>query len=94
MIDVISKIDDEDSKEVDDWTKEQIHAGVADTMLATNELPQLYSIAPTEGVPFSIFRDRYSEEPLAYPGIFLGHKRPSNEERLVTVHYSDICKSE
>lgn len=41
----------------------------------------------------SIFRDRYSEE-LAYPGIFLGQKRSSNEERVVPVHYSDICKSE
>ena len=41
----------------------------------------------------SIFRDKYSEE-LAYPGIFLGQKRPENEQRLVDVHYSHICKSE
>lgn len=52
------------------------------------------SIAPGEGnVPLSIFRDRYSEE-LAYPGIFLGQKLSSNEERVVPVHYSAICKSE
>ena len=38
-------------------------------------------------VPLSIFRDNYSEE-LAYPGIFL-----SQDDRLVDVHYSDICKS-
>ena len=41
----------------------------------------------------SIFRDKYSEE-LAYPGIFLGQRRPENSERAVDVHYSDICKSE
>ena len=59
-----------------------------------NEQPQIYNIAPGEGsVPLSIFRDKYSEE-LAYPGIFLGQRRPGNEERLVDVHYSDICKSE
>ena len=40
----------------------------------------------------SIFRDKYSEQ-LAYPGIFLGQKRPENDGRLVDVHYSDICKS-
>ena len=38
-------------------------------------------------------RDKYSEE-LAYPGIFLGQKRPDNTNRLTSVHYSDICKSE
>ena len=43
--------------------------------------------------PISIFRDKYSEE-LAYPGIFLGQKRPDNTNRLTSVHYSDICKSE
>jgi hypothetical protein len=41
----------------------------------------------------SIFRDKYSEE-LAYPGIFLGQKRPDNTNRLTKVHYSEICKSE
>ena len=54
---------------------------------------QIYSIAPGKrSVPLSIFRDKYSEE-LAYPGIFLGQKRPENDDRLVDVHYSDICKS-
>ena len=52
------------------------------------------SVAPGEGnKPLSIFRDQYSEE-LAYPGIFLGQKQPENKDRLVSVHYSDICKSE
>ncbi len=41
----------------------------------------------------SVFRDQYSEE-MAYPGIFLGQKRPNEEQRLRSVHYSEICKSE
>ena len=87
---------------VDDWTEGDagIPEGVTDTMLSATDFlddskqAQIYNIAPGEGsVPLSIFRDKYSEE-LAYPGIFLGQKRPENEERLVDVHYSDICKSE
>ena len=86
----------------DDWTEvdAEIPAGVTDTMLTAtdflgdDERQQIYNIAPGEGsVPLSIFRDKYSEE-LAYPGIFLGQKRPENKQRLVDVHYSDICKSE
>ena len=66
----------------------------ATDFLEDSEQAQIYSIAPGEGsVPLSIFRDKFSEE-LAYPGIFLGQKRPENEERLVSVHYSDLCKSE
>lgn len=96
------EIDDDNSEQVDDWTEDdvEIPAGVTDTMLTANdfledsERPQTYSIALGEGsVPLSIFRDRYSEE-LAYPGIFLGQKRLSNEDRVVPVHYSDICQSE
>ena len=96
------EIDDDNSKQVDDWTEDdvEIPAGVTDTMLTANdfledsERPQIYSIAPGEtSVPLSIFRDGYPEE-LAYPGIFLGQKRSSNEERAVPVHYSDICKPE
>ena len=30
---------------------------------------------------------------LSYPGIFLGRKRPENDDRLVYIHSSDICKS-
>jgi len=66
----------------------------ATDFLEDSEREQIYSIAPGEGsTPLSIFRDKYSEE-LAYPGIFIGQKRPENEGRLVNVHYSDICKSE
>ena len=61
--------------------------------LEGSERAQIYNIAPGErSVPLSIFRDKYSEE-LAYQGIFLGQKRPENDDRLVNVHYSDICNS-
>ena len=91
-----------DNQTVDNWTENDTEtpAGVTDTMLTGTdffedcEQSQIYNIAPGEGnVPLSIFKDEYSEE-LAYPGIFLGQKRPKNEERLVKVQYSDICKSE
>ena len=97
------KTADKETSEVhDDWTEEDAEtpAGVTDTMLTATdflddtERQQIYNIAPGEGsVPLSIFRDKYSEE-LAYPGIFLGQRRPENKERVVDVHYSDICKSE
>ena len=90
-------------KQLDDgWTEvdAEIPAGITDTMLTATdfledgERAQIYSIAPGEGNrPLSLFRDTYSEE-LAYPGIYLGQKRPYNDKRLVNVHYSDICKSE
>ena len=90
-------------KQLDDgWTEvdAEIPAGITDTMLTAtdfledSERAQIYSIAPGEGnKPLSLFRDTYSEE-LAYPGIYLGQKRPENDKRLVNVHYSDICKSE
>ena len=41
----------------------------------------------------ALFRDKYFEE-LAYPGTFHGQKRSEDKDRLVSVHYSDICKSE
>ena len=87
---------------IDDWIEDdaEIPAGVTDTTLTAtyflqdNERKQIDSIAPGEdSTPLSIFRHKYSEE-LAYPGIFIGQKRPENEERLVNVHYSNIFKSE
>ena len=86
----------------DDWSEDEaeIPCGVTDTMLtATNVLEDnephcVFNVAPAEGNrPLSVFRDKHSEE-LAYPGIFLGEKRPDNDERLTPVYYSDICKSE
>ena len=65
----------------------------ATSFLDGSERAQIYNIAPGErSVLLSIFRDKYSDE-LAYPGIFLGQKRPENDDKPVDVHYSDICKS-
>ena len=90
-------LDDEDERSEDEV---EVPAGVTDTMLTAtdfledNERQNILNVAPAEGNrPLSIFRDKYSEE-LAYPGIFLGQKRPENEHRMVKVHYSDIWKSE
>ena len=86
----------------DQWSEDEVEipAGVTDTMLTSTDFVEdsesqyILSVAPGEGnKPLSIFRDQYSEE-LAYPGIFLGQKRPENKDRLVSVHYSNICKSE
>ena len=87
----------------DEWSEDEaeIPAGVTDTMLTKtdfiedSETKYILSVAPGEAnKPLSIFRDKYSDE-LAYPGIFsLGQKRPENKDRLVSVHYSEICKSE
>ena len=83
----------------DEWSEDEaeIPAGVTDTMLTSsdfledNERQRIVNVAPAEGNrPLSIFRDKYSEE-LAYPGIFLGQRRPESTKQ---VHYSDICNSE
>ena len=93
-----SACDDDDEH----WSEDEaeIPAGITDTMLTSpdfvtdNERQHILNVAPGEGNrPMSIFRDKYSEE-LAYPGIFLGQKRPDNTNRLTKVHYSEICKSE
>ena len=85
----------------DDWSEDEAEtpAGVTDTMLTAtdfledSERQHILNVAPGEGSrPLSVFRDKYSE--VAYPGIFLGQKRPENDKRFVPVHYSEICKSE
>lgn len=90
------------SNDDNDWTEDEaeIPAGVTDTMLTTanfvenNERQHVLNLAPAEGSrPVIIFHDKYSEE-VAYPGIFLGQKRPDNKDRITPVHYSEICKSE
>ena len=66
----------------------------ATDFLDDNERQQINNIAYGGGsVPLSIFRDKYSED-IAYPGVFVGQRRPKNKERVVDVHYSDVCKSE
>ena len=93
-----SECDDDDGQCSED--EAETAAGVTDTMLSfpdfvtDNERQHILNVAPGEGnMPMSIFRDKYSEE-LAYPGIFLGQKRPDNTTRFTKVHYSEICKSE
>ena len=78
----------------------EMPAGVTDTMLTAtdfledSERQNILNIAPAEGNrPLSVSRDKYSEE-LAYPGIFFDQPRPENNQRKVSVNYSDICKSE
>lgn len=75
----------------DEWSEDEanIYAGVTDTLLTPpdfadhNEQQCILNLAPAEGsMPLSAFRDEYSEE-LAYPGIFLGQKRPGQKDRLV-----------
>ena len=86
----------------DEWSEDEaeIQAGVTDSMLTPpdfvddSERQEIYNFAPGEGNrPLSIFRDQYSEE-MAYPGIFLGQRRPDDQNRLKSVYYSEICKSE
>ena len=57
-----------------------------------NKFTTLHS-EKVHNTPLSVFRDQYSEE-MAYPGIFLGQKRPNDKQRLKSVYYSEICKSE
>ena len=94
--------DDANSLNEDDFSEDEAEtpAGVTDSMLTAtdflddSERQEIYNIAPREcNRPLSIFQDKYSEE-LAYPGIFLGQKRPQDNERVTSVYYSDICKSE
>ena len=62
--------------------------------LEDNEHQNILNVVPAEGNrPLSIFRGKYSEE-LAYPGIFLGQRRPESKAQATKVLYSDICKSE
>ena len=91
-----------DNSKDDDFSEDEaeIPAGVTDTMLTAtdflddSERQQIHNVPPGEdSKPLSIFRDQYSEE-LAYPGIFLGQKRPDEKQRLTSIYYSNICKSE
>ena len=79
---------------------EEDTAGATDTMLSQNtyientEFGAIHNFAPGAGnKPKSIFLDKYCEE-LAYPDIFLGHKRLDTSKRTVFISYGDIVKSE
>ena len=83
--------------EIDDT---EIHGGMTDTLFTSpdfieeEEKDNIWSFAPGQGnLPTSIFKDTNCEE-LAFPGIFAGNARPTNNDRSVRVLYSDIVKSE
>ena len=81
----------------DEWceTTEQ-SSGVMDTLLQEPDITQggdgIISFAPGEGNrPLGIFMDKDSEF-LSFPTIYCGKRQVDNNERLVPVHYSTICK--
>jgi hypothetical protein len=90
-------------EDIDEWSEfddGELMSGEADTMLTApnylepGERDKIYHFAPGEGsVPVSIFMEPDCEE-LAFPGIFCGEKRPSNDERPVKVTHGDIVKYE
>ena len=83
----------------DEWceTTEQ-PSGVMDTLLEEPDITQdgdrILSFVPGEGNrPLGIFMDNNSEY-LSFPTIYYGKRQTDNGERLVTVHYSTMCKWE
>ena len=59
-----------------------------------NKYDKVFTFAPGEGQhPLSLYQDKDAEY-LSFPTIFCGQTRPSRDERLVPVHYSDIVKWE
>jgi hypothetical protein len=92
---------EDDGVLIDDWTEDDnfIHrpTGNLDTCLQSldfREFNKVLSVAPGENnLPIGLFQDIHSEA-LSFPSIFCGHKRVVNTERLVSLHYSDICKWE
>ena len=89
--------DDYDSNhfsEID--TNEQV--GNVDTLVDDKNLENKYdkviTFTPGEGQhPLSLYHDADAEY-LCFPTIFRGQRRPSKEEKAVTVHYSNIVKWE
>ena len=88
-VDVSSYIVDRDTM-VGDWSYCCTIAAWSNEINAHREV----TFPPGEGqVPLSIFKDEDAEYP-SFPTIFYGHRRPSNSEHDVNVHYSDTCKCE
>ena len=59
-----------------------------------NKCDNVITFAPGEGQhPLSLYHDADAEY-LCFPTIFCGQRRPSKEERIVPVHYSNIVKWE
>ncbi|KAL9956638.1 hypothetical protein ACROYT_G038144 [Oculina patagonica] len=89
----------DDSDSDDDWSEERERpSGVMDTLLQEPDMNEngdnIMSFAPAEGNrPLGLFIDRDSEF-LSFPTIYCGKRRADNNDRLVPVHYSTICKWE
>ena len=67
--------------------------GMSNTLLETLDNSVL-TLAPGENqVPLSLFTDTNAEF-MAFPSIYCGQQPIQQEDRLVPVHYSDICKWE
>ncbi|XP_053403150.1 uncharacterized protein LOC123564956 [Mercenaria mercenaria] len=86
----------------DTWNElseeEQAGAGNKDTLFQntdfTDDGVHALQIAPGENShPISLFMDTYAEEK-SFPVLFAGQKRCEDEDRLVPVKYSSICKAE
>ena len=85
----------------DNWTEEvnveDRPTGNTDTVMQSvdfREFNQVLSVAPGEGnSPLSIFQDK-NVEFLVFPAIYCGETRPDNNSRIVSEHYSSICKWE
>ena len=59
-----------------------------------NKYDKVFTFAPGEGQhPLSLYQDKDAEY-LCFPTIFCGQTPPNRDERLVSVHYSDIVKWE
>lgn len=85
----------------DNWTEDDSFVnrptGNLDTFLQTldfREFNQVLSVAPGEkNSPIGLFQD-YHSEIFSFPTIYCGQSRTENHQRLVPLHYSDICKWE
>ena len=95
-----SNSDDRESEANDDEFCEvaldECVQGNSDTLVDEADLDtnKTYVFAPGENQrPLSLFEDKDSEY-LCFPSIFCGQRRIENDERTVSVHYSDIAKWE
>ena len=83
----------------DEWCEvTERPSGVMDILLQEPDITQygdkIISFAPGEGNrPLGIFIDKDAEF-LSFPTIYCGTRQADNSERLVSVHYSTICKWE
>ena len=57
------------------------------------EFNEILSLAPGENTALGLFQGIYSEV-FSFPAIYCGQPRIDNAQRIVKLHYSDICKWE